>query len=468
MRRQLLYFMKKERQFFWAVLLLVCIPLFPEYCAPVLAIGSLIAAAADAKSRQTVLQLGTLGKLVLLIIGYQLFSALYSYHVGNTLSTAAMWGVMFCGYVSFCTVLCNRRRLHMALLLIGIVAGVVGFIACAQYVLRDLLGKELPNQVWLTIDEWFYKHFPLGVNLHMADNRASATFNNPNVLAEYLAMAVPLVGYYGFSRPRTKASLWMRGCLFLAIFGAVVSFSRGAYISLLSMLLLILSLNFKRPTPFVLCLVAVIALVPEAVMSRFLSIGSTATDEAITERFEVWDIAVQTIINRPLFGLGAGVSNFWDYLSNAGIGAPHSHNLILQLLVEGGFIFLFLMCTLATKMLQNSLELTNRRSHGRGLGFVLIMFVISFIVYGMVDYPFLSPKLVGHFLMIVGVAEAVSHLYLATPTVSLTSYPLTLWQKLLHYAQTLPPFRRKTPHAGHRRIKKQEKNNFFNFPLDFS
>lgn len=443
MRRRILHLIKNERPFFWAIVLLTCVPLFPEYCAPVLAVGSLIAAAADAQSRQTVLQLGTLGKLTLLIIGYQLFSALYSYHFGNTIATAAMWGVMFCGYVSLSTVLCNRRRLHTALLFIGIVAGAVGFIACAQYILRDLLGKELPNQVWLKLDEWVYQYFPLGVNLHMADNRACATFNNPNVLAEYLTMVLPFVGYYGFSRPRTKVSLWMRGCLLLAVLGAVVSFSRGAYISLLSMLLLILSLNFKRPTPFILCLVAAISLIPEAVMSRFLSIGATSTDGAITERFEIWDIAVQTIISRPLFGLGAGISNFWDYLNNAGINAPHSHNLILQLLVEGGFLFLFLVCTLATKILQNSLALTNHRSHGRGLGFVLTMFVISFIVYGMVDYPFLSPKLVGNFLMIVGIAEAVSHLYLASPTVSLTAYPLTLWHRLSHHAQALPLFHRK-------------------------
>ncbi len=430
MGKRLVHLVRSDFSFFLSLLLLTLIPLLPEYCAPLLAIGSLCAAAKDAHNRQTVVQLGTLGKLLLLFVAYQLISATYSYHVGNTLSTVAMWAVMFCGYLSLTTVLCNRRRLHTALLFVSVVAGVVGLIACSQYVLRDVFGQKLPNQLWFALDEKAYAVFPLGINLYLGYERAAATFNNPNILAEYLVMVIPFVGYAGFSGPRTKVALWMRGCLLLALLGVFVSFSRGAYIALLSMLLLLLALNFKHLTPFVLCLIAAVSLIPEAVMSRFLSIGSTTTDVAITERFQVWNVAVQTIIDRPLFGLGAGVSNFWDCLTKAGINAPHSHNLVLQLLVEGGFVMLFILCTVGTKLLQNSLELANRRAHGHGLGFVLSMFVIAFVVYGMVDYPFLSPKLVGTFLMVVGIAESVSHLYLSSPITSLVRYPHTLWQSI--------------------------------------
>ncbi len=430
MGKRVLRLVRDDFSFFLSLLLLTLVPLFPEYCAPFLAIVSLCAAAKDAHNRQTVVQLGTLGKLLLLFVVYQLISATYSHHVSNTLSTVAMWAVMFCGYLSLTTVLCNRRRLHTALFFISVVAGLVGLIACSQYVLRDVFGQKLPNQLWFALDEKLYATFPLGINLYLGFERAAATFNNPNILAEYLVMVIPFVGYAGFFGPRTKAALWMRGCLLLAVLGTAVSFSRGAYIALLSMLLLILALNFKHLTPFILCLVAAISLIPEAVMSRFLSIGAASTDSAITERFEIWNVAVQTIIDRPLFGLGAGVSNFWESLQNAGINAPHSHNLILQLLVEGGFVMLFILCTVGTKLLQNSLELANRRAHGHGLGFVLSMFVIAFVVYGMVDYPFLSPKLVGTFLMVLGLAESVSHLYLSSPTTSLVRYPCSLWQSV--------------------------------------
>lgn len=430
MRKHLTQLVRKDLSFFLSVLLLAVIPLFPEYCAPVLAIGSLCAAVKDAHHRHTTVRLGTLGKFLLLFILYQLFSLIYTSHIGNTLSTVAMWSVMFCGYLTLTTTVHNRQRLHTVFLFIGIVAGIVGLIACSQYVLRNVFAQKLPNQIWYTLDKKLYAIFPMNIDLHLGFDRSAATFNNPNILAEYLVMVVPFVGCSGFAGPRTKQSLWMRGFMLLALLGVVASFSRGAYIALLSMLLLILALNLKHLTPFVLCLVAAASLIPEAVMSRFLSIGAGGADDAIAERFEVWNIAAQTIIDRPLFGLGAGISNFWECLQNANISAPHSHNLILQMLVEGGFIMLFLVCIVFAKFLQNGLELTNRRNRGRSLGVTLTMFIIAFAVYGMVDYPFLSPKLVGTFLMVIGIADAVSHLYLSTPTVSFVRYPALLFQSI--------------------------------------
>lgn len=418
-----------ENAFMWAILLLTAIPIFPEYCAPVLAIASLVVAGVDARKRNTTIQIGTLGKILLVYLLYTAIGILYSAHPLNSLSTFAMWAVMLCGYLTVTTVVCTRRRLHTALFLVGVAAAFIGVVACVQYFLITILDKEVSNQLWLPLDEFFYTYFPMDIDLHMADKRASGTFNNPNILGEYLTMVLPLIGYYGFSEFRTRRALLSRLFLFIAILGAAVSLSRGAYIAMLSILLMIFVSNFKRVTPLALCLVAAFSLIPEAIMGRFLSIGKGGTDHAISERFEAWDVAIRTIIDRPLLGLGPGVSNFWEQLQNAGVDAPHSHNLVLQVLVEGGFVALFILCMIAIRMLQNSLELANRNRRGSGLGNALVMFVVAFVVYGMVDYPFLSPKLVGNFLMIIGFADAIAHIYLRQPFVTLLSIPVTLWRR---------------------------------------
>lgn len=429
MRKEWRRLFRHEHAFMWAVLLLVAIPVFPEYCAPVLAVASLLAAWMDARQRNTTVQIGTLGKLLLVYLGYTAIGIAYSAHPLNSLSTFAMWAVMFCGYLTLTTVVYNRHRLHTALFMVGVAAAFIGLVACVQYLFISILGMDVPNQLWLPIDEFFYTYFPMDVDLHMADDRASGTFNNPNILGEYLTMVLPLIGYCGFSEFRTRRSLLSRLFLLIAILGAAVSFSRGAYIAMLSILLMIFVSNLKRITPLALCLAAAISLIPEAIMSRFLSIGQGGNDFAIFERFEAWDVAIRTIISSPLFGLGPGISNFWEQLQNAGVGAPHSHNLVLQLLVEGGFIALFIMCMVAIRMLQNSLELANRNRRGSGLGNAIVMFVVAFVVYGMVDYPFLSPKLVGNFLTIVGFADVIAHIYLRQPFVALPSVPVTLWRR---------------------------------------
>ena len=398
-------------------LFLVCIsaialiPLLPEYFAPVLAIVAVFLAAKDAHSRGTVIQVGPLGKLLLLYTAYMAIGIAYSSHKMNSLATVAMWLVMFFVYLSLTTVLCNRHRLHGALFFIAAAAGTVGLIACFQYLYRMVFGMDsLPNQFWLRLDEFFYQYFPIEINLDMGTNRAASTFTNPNMLAEYLVMVVPVAGYYGFCGKRTTPRLLARAFTVFAVFGTILSFSRGAYLALLSMLLLIIVTHLRKLTPFMMCLVAAVSLVPEAIIGRFLSIGQGG--HAIFERLEAWEVALEAIVRSPLIGMGPGVSNFWDFLVKMGVNVPHAHNLILQILVEGGFIALFLLCLVATRLLQDSLTLVNRSRQAAPIGRVFLMFAVAFIVHGMVDYPFLSPKMIGIFCMVLGFFDTMSGVYL--------------------------------------------------------
>ncbi len=403
-----------------ALLLICAVPLFPEYCAPVLAIGAVVAAAVDARCRGDRLRIGPVGKLLILYIAYMAVGILYSSHKMNSLSTVLMWAVMFCGYLAITTVVFSRRRLQAALFFFAAAAGIVGLIACFQYILRDIFNLSLPNQVWLPLDELFYRYFPIEVDMHIAPHRAASTFNNPNIMSEYLVMALPLTAICGFDGQRTRPKLAARVCLLLTMLGIGISFSRGAYLALLSMLLLIIVTNLRRITPLLLSLIAAVSLIPEAVISRFLTIGST-NDFSISQRFAAWDVAVQTIIESPLAGLGPGIMNFWEHVNNMGVNVPHAHNIILQVLVEGGFIALFLLALVATKLLQNSIELLNHSPKTHLFGVFFLVFSVSFVVFGMVDYPFLCPKLIGTFLTVLGFADAVCSLYLRQPALPLLS-----------------------------------------------
>ncbi len=427
--RRRLRILKTDQAAMWSLLLLGLIPLLPEYVAPVLAMISLVLASRDAHLRQNHIRVGGMGKVLIVYMAYSLLGTLYSSHPGNSAASAAMWIVMFCGYLTVVTVVHNRRRLEMALLILTLSAGLVGMVAGVQYVLRDILHLDTPNQIWLELDRLFYRNFPLVVDLSMANYRAAGTFNNPNIMAEFLVIMMPPMMYYSFGGQRTKLRLAGRLCLLAALVGIAVSFSRGAYLALLSMLLLIIVTNLRHITPLVLSLMAAVSLIPEIVIARFLAIGDS-TDQSISIRFAAWDVAIQAILEHPLFGLGPGVSNLWELLKNMGIHAPHSHNLLLQLLVEGGFIALFLFALVAIRLLQGGIELMGHSPKTKFLGAVFIIFTISLMVYGMVDYPFLSPKLVGAFLLVVGLAEACFSLYLVQETSPLRrAFRLPRWRK---------------------------------------
>ncbi len=429
MQRLIRQFTAEGYPFLLSLLCVTAMPLFPEYGAPCLAIAGLFFAYLDARSRGKGICIGTLGRLLLLYIAFMAVGILYSDHRGNSFATLLMWVTMFCDYLILTTILYNRQRLRIALYTLAIATGIVGLIACVEYLLRDIMGfSSLPNQLWYKFDRFFYRHFPMNVDLTMGDNRAASTFNNPNILAEYLVMTIPLVGYVGFNGRRTPARLTARVFMLTAIFGAIVSFSRGAYIALLSMLLLIIFTHMRKITPFMMCLIAAVSLIPEAVISRFLTIGTG--DGSIFERFAAWEVAVQAIIQHPLFGMGPGISNFWEYLVRMGVDIPHAHNLILQILVEGGFVALFLMCLVATRLLQDSLSLIQRSESGTAIGITFLIFAVAFVVHGMVDYPFLSPKLVGTFCLVLGFFDTLAAQYLPNRITSVRDFVLSCVRKI--------------------------------------
>ena len=401
-----------------ALLCLCAVPLFPEYVAPFLTIGAVIGAFADARKRGDTLRIGMIGKLFAVYIAYMAVGVLYSEHKLNSLSTVAMWVVAFCAYLALATLLVNRRRLHLFLCLFALSAGIVGLIATTQYVLRDLLNLSLPNQVWEWLDVRFYRHFPMNVDIHIATHRVAATFNNPNIMSEFLVMAIPLVALCGFYGYRTRLTLTARVCVVLALTGVAASFSRGAYLALVSILLLVFVTNLRKLPPLLLSLIAALALLPEVILSRFFSIGLTS-DFSITQRFDAWDVAIQSILESPLFGTGPGISNFSEYAQAFGVTVPHAHNIVLQLLIEGGFVGLFLLGIIAIRLLHNSVECLSRSPKTHLFGVFFLGFSMAFLVYGMVDFPFLCPKLVITFFTVIGTADAVFSSYLGKRTVPL-------------------------------------------------
>lgn len=395
--------------FILAILSVVSMPIAPEYGAPVLAIAAFVFAFIDARNKGG-LRIGALGKLLLLYIAYSLIGVLYSKHPGNSLATVAMWGVMLLLYLTLTTVLTSQKRMLLALYLFAAAVGLVGLITCFQYGMRKILNvSSFPAQFWEKFDRFFFQFFPMNVDLDSTGGRVCGTFNNPNVLAEFFVMAIPLLGYYGFLGKRSPSRLLGRCFTLLAVFGAVLSLSRGAYLALLAMLLLLIVTHIRKISPFAMCLIATVSLIPEAVISRFLSIGEGG--HSILERFDVWSVAIQAIIKHPLFGTGPGISNFWEYLTKMGVSAPHSHNLVLQLLIEGGFVGLFLMFLVGTRLLQDSLGLLGRSRQTAPIGLTFLIFATAFVVHGMVDFPFLSPKLVGTFCLMLGFFDSLAAPY---------------------------------------------------------
>lgn len=432
--------------------LIALVPLFPEYISFLLVIPAVILAWVDIRQNGRAVRIGFIGKLMLVYIGYMFITTLYSHNFLHSLATVAMWAFFFLVYLLVYNLLTDTERCDSLLLCLTAVAGAVGLIACCQYRI-GFFTQSNPIEFWGWLDKIVFEYIPLRIENPKYLLRSCSTFNNPNILAEYLMTIAPFVVYFNFCERRKDIRVFCRICLLLTLCGVLFSFSRGGYMALIVLCLTLIVLNFRRRFAAVtMYLVSTFILVPDEVVKRLISIipgikvggkvldsvasspqakeavasvtppatvttpaeiiNNSTADMAINDRFRMWLECLEHISERPLLGYGAGIQNTWDMLGENNIYAVHAHNFVLQTLMEGGLIALAVMGLIGFMVIRYGIKLM-RNGHSRAfwMGFAVLMFASSFILHGLVDYPLLTPKLVDNFMMILAIVDRSPALY---------------------------------------------------------
>ncbi len=393
-----------------SLVLIVCIPLFPEYVAPFLAIGALFAASRDAKHHHRRVRVGAAGKAMIAFICFTIVQLIWADDRLFSAFTCACWAAMLCVYLSLSTILTNPRRVEAMLFALSSVAGTLGLLACVQYVMIEFFGAEMDfAMAWCDIDRAIYGLFPFKLELGSGSNRSCATFTNPNILGQFMVLIIPFVAAYAFSGKRSTPKILARVSLLLSIAGLLVSFSRGAYLALGAIAIVMCIANIRRLVPILTVLSSVVMLMPDSVYARLATMGDSS-DNAIIERFELWGIAMQLFLEAPLFGHGAGVGATFEALQQEGYYNPHMHNVFLQILAEGGLVGLGLLLFIIWKLFRIGFELVIHAPKTRMHGAAIIAFCGGFCVCGMFDYPLFTPKLVGMVMIVLGLSDALGFL----------------------------------------------------------
>jgi O-antigen ligase len=245
-------------------------------------------------------------------------------------------------------------------------------------------------------------------------HRSAATFNNPNLFCEYLSMVMPVVLYTMIQEINQESRYvrWFIAAALLAMAGVLFSMSRGGYIALLTVLLIFLASKPQRVLEIGAILLLVSLFLPSSVTNELVAFSSAHGD--MTERAKAWEICLQAILERPIFGYGAGCGSVQQILAAQGLNIPHAHNLILEVLTEGGLVAFALLTAIEWHILRGGFRLLSS-PYAHWLGVVCIAFISAFFVHGLVDYPLLTPKVVHTFLMMVGLFASSYRLYFPSP-----------------------------------------------------
>ncbi len=281
----------------------------------------------------------TLIALFTLQVTASYFAAQYSYPV-NDVQYDKFWKEIVL-FVLITGVMHSQHRLHQAVLVICISLG------------------------FLMVKEGLI--FLLTAGGHQIAGTGSLGDNNGVALA--LLMAIPLLLYCA----KYTAEYWVRIGMYvtagLGVVTVIASYSRGGFVGMLAMgLMLLKNSKYKVRAVVALAVIAIIvfASLPEDYINRISTIREASSDGSFEVRLLAWKINYMLALDHPFLGVGPYGSLIWEnWMSELGQAVTYlfpsplimrtfvAHSIYFQVLGDTGFIGLFLfVCLLGVALLK--------------------------------------------------------------------------------------------------------------------
>ena len=221
-------------------------------------------------------------------------------------------------FVLMVNLLTTRRRLHLIMKLVVFCGVLIAFITIKNY----LSGK-------LDVSHISGKLVPI-----LNGN----TFDNTNELAQTLVLLLPFAIVFAVTS-KGFARVGYAVCAAIIAMGAVITFSRGGFLGLLSMgCVLMWKLGRGRRGTTVLAAVVLLGIfavvMPSGYSERVLTIFNPSKDptNSAQERQEILARGVDLALHHPIAGVGMG--NFPEYTVKGKV----AHNSYLEIAAELGWI----------------------------------------------------------------------------------------------------------------------------------
>ena len=268
--------------------------------------------------------LSSFAPLIALYVIFGSFSTATSFHVAKSAFIFCVYLVFIGAYILIVNTLTTPARWR---------AAAVTFAAGALFI--GLLGIIQNFTMAATTQSW--------VDTQMFEDiktRVYATFDNPNVLGQYLIITIPLIfSLFWYEKRLTKKAVWL-GVFAVCFLCLMYTWSRGAWVGAALGVAVFLLLKDRRWVS--LCILGLLAMpfvLPQSILERLISIGNIG-DSSTAYRVSVWIASARMARDFWMSGVGFGSDAFAavysGYALNGAGFALHSHNFYIQLVVDMG------------------------------------------------------------------------------------------------------------------------------------
>lgn len=312
--------------------------------------------------------------------------------------------------------------------------------------LAGLLGYALAGTaltglaaVWQRVSGATFSSLPW-VDPTMADQitRVWWPFDNPNVLASYLACLLPIVLAALLSSGDWRRWLLQGAVLAVAGLALLLTYSRGGWMAAALALGTVAVVRDRRLLALgIVAGLALLVVAPDTIIRRLASIVSL-TDSSNYYRISLWTTGRVMLQDHWQYGVGLGMQAFAriypDYML-AGARAAHLHNLFLQTWIELGIGGLLTLLWVLLVFVQDSFRALFSRAGralaqaravmgqpgaaagqpGTAVGQPWAAFVAAavgaiggFVLHGLVEYNWFSPKTAFTFWLVIGLGAGAA------------------------------------------------------------
>lgn len=223
--------------------------------------------------------------------------------------------------------------------------------------------------------------------------RAYSSLLNPNVLAGYLV-------FYICIQLTTLENIKSRKISFFSIilssFCLILTYSRGAWISLFVIVFLMYVYRYKVAyLLYSFIFLISIILVNGSFGIERLSINKSLHDNSMLYRLEIYKSTLKIIKEHFWFGTGLNTMKHYIHRYSQVITAPvdHAHNLILNILGETGFVGLIIFGIILLTLIKNLYYIYRLEDDFyRDIAVSGFLGFLSILIHGFIDAPILAPQ----------------------------------------------------------------------------
>ena len=365
--------------FFWCALAAAMTPILPTMAVLALVMVGFCSLLLGILRGRHCLRYASVNRFVILYAAVYLIATFTSVTPRESLLS----GILSVAFILFAVVLdsavTKRQQLDALVFLLVLAGAAVSCCGVLQYVFR--WGYQ--SAAWVDSDMFSSISF-----------RVSATLQNPNMLGQYLVLMIPLGGAKLLSSKTWGWRLFYFGSCAVMCICMILTFSRGAWLGLLfagAIFFVLLNPRLILLAPF--ALVALYFVLPETVVSRFTSIGNLK-DNSTSYRVSIWLGTLAMLKDGYwLCGIGPGEAAFnrvYPAYSFNTIVAPHSHNLFLQIVCDGGICALVVFLLVLFWYFRSLCTALGREKDpaSRLLQIACVAGMAGFLVQAMTDYSF--------------------------------------------------------------------------------